>query len=337
MQEPRHLLLERQTLDYQAYKNRQPAESDYQTLITEPSLIYDATTGDLEIVYLHLDHDCSDVITVLERTRYGETERRNGLPSRARVFGNQPRSLPRRDFCTAATLAREDPEGHAIVASYADLVSEHYRRYNPDRYSEHAQLTDRILAEWKLQEGSVFTSGIINYNNPLMYHFDSGNFSRVWSNMLVFRKDAGGGYLACPEYGIAFALPTNSLLMFDGQRVMHGVTPIRLADDESYRFSIVFYSLKQMWNCKPITEEIARAAQRRTERELRRAGLLAEPGSLPAPAGTADTGPVAGVRAGPEATGLEGAERGGAAATLDAPGPEHVQRPDDTGPVGEPA
>jgi hypothetical protein len=121
-------------------------------------------------------------------------------------------------------------------------------------------------------EDSVFTSGVINRDNALLYHYDSGNYTGVWSNMLVFRGNVTGGYLVMPEYGLGFALPNNSLMMFDGQQAMHGVTPIYRHGEDEHRYSIVFYSLKTMWTCLPIDDEVARARERRTQRERRRDG-----------------------------------------------------------------
>lgn len=254
------------------FKQRKAVDGDYTELITESSLIYDQDSGDLSIVYIVLDDDCTDVIEVLKRTQYVNNPRVGGMTSTAKIFGHQPRALPRRDNCTTAALAHEDPAGHNIVCNYASKVSKYYEQFNPELYHRHAAQTKRVLDEWTIPD-SVFTSGIINFNNPLLYHYDGGNFTNVWSNMLVFKHDIVGGYLSCPDYGIAFELPNNSLIMFDGQGLIHGVTPIGLMSEHAYRYSVVFYSLKQMWSCLPIDEEIARAATRRTEREFRRAGI----------------------------------------------------------------
>lgn len=269
MREPDVLHLKRRELDLHEYKNRAPAESDYTTLIRDSALIHDADTGELLIVYLVLDDDSTEIERVLPEIQYPEGARFNGVKSRSKVFGFQPRSLPRRDFCTAAALARENPEAHDIIARYATRVSTYYEQYNPDRYHRHEHQTRKVREQWRMED-SVFTSGIINFNNPLLYHFDAGNFADVWSNMLVFKRDIGGGYLATPEFDCAFHLPNNSLLMFDGQSLVHGVTPIALLSEDAYRYSIVYYSLKQMWSCLPLDDEIIRAQKRRLDRELRR-------------------------------------------------------------------
>jgi len=74
----------------------------------------------------------------------------------------------------------------------------------------------------------------------------------VWSNMLGFKRHCEGGYLAVPEYDLALEIADNSLSMFDGQNLLHGVTPMRLTSDGAHRFTIVFYSLKGVWQCLPV-------------------------------------------------------------------------------------
>jgi hypothetical protein len=269
MKAPAMFRAERRALNLEEFKQRAPREEDVGRLITESTLIFDDATGELLIVYLVLDEPCADVEAALDTVHFDETSRTSGMRTRSRVFGHQPRVMPRRDFCTAASLSRENPDAHAVIAKYANRVSAYYQQYNPERYQRHAATTEKVLDEWRL-EGTPFTSGIINRNNPLAYHFDAGNFKDVWSNMLVFKRGVTGGYLATPELDVMFALPNNSLLMFDGQQLLHGVTPIGLADDQSVRYSIVFYSLKQMWNCLPFGEEVQRFQGRRFEREKRR-------------------------------------------------------------------
>lgn len=267
--DPIELRLSRREIDLAQYRHRSVAADDCSLVQHESALIFDAATRELVIVYLVLNDDCRDVETAVQRINYMEGTRASGMRSRARVFGNQPRSLPRRDFCNSASLSREDPAANEIISAYADKVATYYEQYNPDRYAKHAATTERVLPEWRLKK-SPFTSGIVNRNNPLPYHFDSGNFADVWSNMLVFKRGITGGYLAVPQYDVAFALPNNSLLMFDGQGLLHGVTPFTMQDENSYRYSIVYYSLKQMWQCLPITEEVIRAQKRRADREYRR-------------------------------------------------------------------
>ncbi len=58
--------------------------------------------------------------------------------------------------------------------------------------------------------------------------------------------------------------------MFDGQSILHGVTPINKVSPKGYRFSIVYYTLKRMWQCLEVDEELVRVRQKKTERERTR-------------------------------------------------------------------
>ena len=206
----------------------------------------------------------------LSRVRYHEGSRSRGLPTRSRVFGYLPRLTIRRDYCTITALAMENPKEHAIICQQAALVDSHYRSVNPELHRRHSELVEKVLPDWRLP-GSVFTSGIANYNNPLRYHYDAGNFKGVWSAMLVSKDGVGGGALAVPELGLCFAVPDNSLLMFDGQALLHGVTPIQGMEEGGSRHSVVFYSMEQMWRCDRPALELDRIRNQKTVREQARA------------------------------------------------------------------
>ena len=116
----------------------------------------------------------------------------------------------------------------------------------------------------------MFTSGIVNHNNPLKYHFDSGNYNGVWSAMFAFKRDIEGGHLACPEIDVAFKCSNFSLVMFDGQSILHGVTPIKKMKPDAVRYTVVYYSLKAMWSCDSPSDELERMRSKRQEIELSR-------------------------------------------------------------------
>ena len=88
--------------------------------------------------------------------------------------------------------------------------------------------------------------------------------------MVAWRYKCVGGHLAIPEYNIGLEIADNSVLFFDGQKIMHGVTPIKYLSPKAYRYSLVFYTLKQMWKCQPFNKEFARIKQVKSDREIRR-------------------------------------------------------------------
>ncbi len=265
----------RRKIDLDPYRLRSAAETDYKQLIDEPFILYDE--GHTMVAYLYLDDEAERkqldaIYAAMLRIQYTTSFRPGGLKTTSRVFGYMPRNSIRRDFCTSSSLAYEQGEEHAIVASGSEIVDRHYKQVNPELYSAHRRMADqKVRPEWRLKD-APFTSGIINENNPLMYHFDQGNFAGVWSGQLTFKQGIEGGYLAMPEYDLAIELRDHSLLLFDGQGILHGVTPIRRLSEDSKRYTVVYYSLRGMWQCEPLDQEVRRIRTRRTDREARRAG-----------------------------------------------------------------
>lgn len=264
------LVQERLPIELSQYQHRHAQEEDCTHCITEPTQVFEPGKDEPKIVYLLLEEVCDELLNALNTMKYGKEYRTGAnMMSQSMTIGYSPRVTIRRDFCTASGAAAEYPTEHALVTSYAKKVAHLYKEFAPDLYNTHEKMVEKVLPDWRIDE-SVFTSGIINKNNPLPYHFDTGNFKNVWSNMLVFKHNVKGGYLAVPEYDVCFELRHNSLLMFDGQNILHGVTPITQLSDDAYRYSIVFYSLHQMWHCLPPKEEVSRIRKLRTEREERR-------------------------------------------------------------------
>jgi hypothetical protein len=191
-----------------------------------------------------------------------------------RVFGYMPRKTGHRDYCTLASIGMEHPEAEHALEEGAKVAEHFYRLTSPDLHAQHAARLrqKRVRKQWRFGEGdSVFTSGIVNKNNPLPYHYDTGNFDQAWSAMFVFKSPGySGGRLHVPEYDCAFELPDHSLIMFDGQDLIHGVTPV-VNEGGAYRYSVVYYSLRMMWKCLTTMEEVDQASVKKWRREKLRA------------------------------------------------------------------
>ncbi len=260
----RRIEVTKRKIDRREWATRVPADSDIGTLLTEPCELWE---GDrLVLAYIHAEERIGHLLDVFRRVRYGQRARTGGLVTTSKTFGWHPRVTLRRDFCTAAHFAAEQPVEHGIVCAAAIQVAEYYRVVNPTLYAEHAAQSAEKASRYRLR-GTPFTSGIVNENNPLKYHLDSGNYPGVWSGMVAVRHRATGGHLCLPEYGVGLEVRHGSLTLFDGQGVVHGVTPIRLQDEESRRYTAVYYSLRGLWKCLPPEEELARIRRLRTERE----------------------------------------------------------------------
>lgn len=255
-------------LDISKYKARSAVEADYHELIKEPvTIMHD---GKVKVVYDKLPFDVEPYREALKRIKYQKSERTAGLKTISRIFGYSPRVTLRKDFCSVTSLAGEQPEEHDLICSLGSKIASVYLQRAPEVYASHEQVTKEKIADQWVIPNSPFTSGIINRNNPLKYHFDTGNFKNVFSCMVAFKHDVEGGYLSLPEYDCGIEVADATLLLFDGQEILHGVTPIKELSDEAYRYTVVYYSLRRMWDCLTVDDEVARIRKVKTERENKR-------------------------------------------------------------------
>lgn len=255
---------------------RSATEQDYQELITKSTLIR-LPNGSPLILYVRLaDYfDFTELKKTLVAMRYDTSERSAGLKTTSRVFGYQPRITMRRDFCTSTSLATQDAAANELLCEFGRKVTPIYEKYFPSRARHHKAQVAKVLPEWTI-ERTVFTSGIVNKNNPLKYHFDAGNFRDVCSCMLGFKNRVGGGHLVMPALKVALEIADSTLSIFDGAEMLHGVTPIVRHTPDAFRYTVVYYGLRDMWKCEPLSAEVARIRTIRTAREQKRAKSLTD-------------------------------------------------------------
>lgn len=259
-------------VDTDAWKRKvAPDPSHYSTVIDSPSLLY--VNGQRAGVYMPLpEGELAPVRMACQRIEYQATYRTAGLKTTSRVFGYQPRIAIRRDFCTSAALARESPHEHGWLCGGAGLVSRYLRQLFPDEMALQEKIVaERTKPEWVLPN-THYTSGIVNWNNQLRYHFDAGNYPDTWNAMLTFKKDIEGGYLAVPELDCAFAVRDGTLSVFNAQGFMHGVTPFKKLSPRAYRYTVVYYAMEGMCRCGSHLQELERIRMVKTSREQKRRG-----------------------------------------------------------------
>lgn len=264
----RELHLERRQIDLEQFKARTALLSDISTIIKDDVVIYN--NGVPVILYKNLDIDVSGVRWAVKNIPYDTGYRTRGLISQSKIFGYSPRIAIRRNWCSTTSLAQSHPKQHMVIADFGKELVKYYEEYFPDIFEMHKdKVKNEVKDDW-VMEGTPFTSGIINKNNQLKYHFDSGNFKDVLSNMIVFKKGTSGGYLIIPEFDIALEVSDKSLTIFNGQDILHGVSDIDYDIASGYRYSIVYYSLQQFWKCETITDEIIQARKMKTKKEILR-------------------------------------------------------------------
>lgn len=251
------------------WKFRKAVREDFAQLVTESTQVY--VDGKLRVHFQVLDEFPAELLQAMNGISYGTTYRTEGLKTTSSTLGFLPRVTIRRDFCTESAVASKHPAEDAIFKAWADKADTIYRDVNPELHGKHLELVRQIKPCWRLAD-TAFTTGIVNKDNALFYHLDAGNFPKVWSAMYVVMRDCVGGHLAVPELNIGFSFERPALILFDGQGLLHGVTALEKRSLTAFRYSVVFYSLRQLTNCGTPAEELERIRKVKTQRELKRAG-----------------------------------------------------------------
>lgn len=266
----RRITADRRSIESAKLKFRGAEDGDYDRVMSASCNVW--VGGDLAVAFRQLEETPADLVRAFLDTKYGETARTAGLVTRSRVLGFQPRVTIRRDYCTQASMAWDQPNEHGVFLKYARLAAAEYRQADVVRFDRQLQLvSSQVLPEWRI-EGTPFTSGIVNQDNPLRYHHDAGNFRDGWSCMYAVAHDCSGGLLVLPELRLAFSFERPALIMFDGAGLLHGVTALGKRSVQAWRYSVVFYALQGMCKCLSAQDELLRIRRLRVARENKRAG-----------------------------------------------------------------
>jgi len=211
------------------------------------------------------------LLEAVKRLRYQENYRTEGLKSRSCTFGFQPRIPLRRDYCSVAASAYNQPDQHKVLIQYGRETARIFERLLPELYGYQQSMLEGVKPEWR-EPNTHFTSGIANDRNVLHYHRDAGNFPGALSTMLSLTRDMGsaGGKLIVPEYDIGIEFTGFELAIFNGAALVHGVTPLKLHAAQAFRYTVVYYALQAMCRCGTKNEELTRIKKVKTVREAQR-------------------------------------------------------------------
>lgn len=207
-----------------------------------------------EILYLHAK---------VPKLSYSKARRTNGMLSRSCVFGFMPRDALRHDYCRVSAMARNHPQLGLFLERLGHKLSEELRSVYPEQWEKQFKLVESVAPMWRMPK-TIYTSGIINLNNPLVYHLDRGNFADSWNAMIYLRRAMVGGDLIVPEYNVMIRLGDGDCLWCDAGDNPHGVTAMVPQREDGYRISLVWYALKSMVHCGTPTEELARIQKTKT-------------------------------------------------------------------------
>jgi len=266
------ITVERAAMDGAELRETRPDAGGFAELAEDT--IVRAPDGQPLVAYLRLwwpgDAQLEALRAGLLRLHFVPSTRVRGLVVRSLSFGYLPRNQTRTDFCRPAVVARDHPALARALADIALELEDRYRQLAPDIFAFHAEEAAKVGPGWRLPGAACFTGGTINRDNAIAYHQDRGNFAATYSAMPVVRAGMDGGVLVIPELGMWLPVADGTVTYFDGQSLWHGVTPLRKIDRAAHRFSLVYYSLTQLWHCLPPAAEVERHQIKRTELEERR-------------------------------------------------------------------
>lgn len=214
-------------------------------------------------------------------TKARTTFRTNGLQTTTRPFGFSPRNVIRSDWCRSFDVHRKSPSAALELVRWAPALDVLYKRYAGEQRKLHIQDTQGRFEPDYFLGSTPWTSGNLNRNASLSYHFDTGNTVNGWSGMIVLREFCKGGDLVFPEFGVRLALRDGDAFLFNGQNHLHGVTPITNTKSSGYRMSLVYYTAEQIWKCLPPKQELNRIKSKSTERARARQHKSVYSGSKP--------------------------------------------------------
>lgn len=192
--------------------------------------------------------------------------RLSGIAVTNSTFGYaQPVPLRRRWACTRCRIHTDFPDAAEAIDRFVHVAERKFRQMAPDVYETSARAVLATIPEaWRIK-GTPWSSGVINNTAALPYHKDSGNVAGSWSAMIACRHGIDGGYLHLADYDAYLSVPHGSISIFDGQSVLHGVTPFTVTSHDAWRYTLVAYAKNGMKVCSPNpADEPARAQLRAT-------------------------------------------------------------------------
>jgi hypothetical protein len=258
-----------------------PAPSPDSLVINETACIVDADLDEVVAVQILGEQQLASAIAqqlrhVTQWERVGNEGRLSGISVEHNTFGYAaPAPLRSRWACTRCRFDRNYPDAAELIYDFVYTAERRFREHAPDAYRQSAEAVLEAVPNAWLIRGTPWTSGIINNTAALPFHKDSGNIRGSWSAMIACRHGIDGGMLYLADYDVYLAVPHGSISIFDGQSVLHGVTPFTVTSHDAWRYTLVAYAKSGMKSCAPNpADEVERAAIRATDADRRKAERL---------------------------------------------------------------
>lgn len=258
--------------DYPLWKGKPPIKPHYSQLITKDTNIM--VGGEIVAAYRVLPHEIKNKLKACcIGAKTQKSARTSGVMQNSAVFGALPRVACREDYCRFSANTKTQPEIFFGLSSVARYLWGVYKKEFPIVAKNFEVESEKINKDF-MKTGTPFSTVNVNKNIGIGYHKDAANFAKVYSNVLISKKNCIGGHFVIPEIGVAFEQGDGALLIVDGQKYPHAVSKITPTKKDWYRYSVVFYTLNNLKHCLGQKEEIQRSKKVTTERARKRAANL---------------------------------------------------------------
>lgn len=235
------------------FLKKQPQRSDVKNIINEDAEII--VDGKLAAIYKKVNFDISEVRLACLSLKFDTYIRQSGLVTKTINLNASPRNSLRDNRCQLTKFRLKQPEKHNLFIKCARQIASQYRSYFKAAYAGQVKQSlsgDKKINAFYMIKGTPFTGGVINKDTALGYHRDSANTKDGVSCMLILKKGVAGGELILPELNVGFACQDSYMLLFDGRKYLHGVSPIiQPLTSLGYRYTIVYYNNSGMDICLP--------------------------------------------------------------------------------------
>lgn len=253
-----------------SYKRGDYPDRQVGPLVAEPTKIL-APNGRLLVYYTKMPKHLREMSReVALNTKPTASARTRGVPQLSSVYGFIPRNPIREDYCRLTKKSKEEVGNFKKSLELNKAVAEYYKSVDKQVYNIAMEdVRAQVLPDYRLAD-TPWVNCNVNLNQVIKYHTDSGNIKGDYSNVIIVKEGVDGGYLACPELGYTLAQQDGFMVFFDGQSILHGVTPCSFKNKDSYRCSIVFYTLENLRLCYPYEDELKRVQYVKTRQASQR-------------------------------------------------------------------
>lgn len=208
--------------------------------------IYSDEDGEPWLATIELN-DVDELVQTIRSHKMHKTTSK-GLPVEIRPFGFVP-GINEGEETRGEERVEEKLKG--LLYDMARRVEGYYREIFLKNYMYHADCVEKIPLQFRIN-GGIFTNGIINSSNELVHHFDEGSYIDKAQKLsactccLLLEDGTTAGELHIPGINIALKPRGNHLVIFKGGELIHGVSKVNKTTQDSYRYSVVYYTLKSM-------------------------------------------------------------------------------------------